>query len=233
VLVVEESKLEFAEVKSGMITKADRITFWGRLRRELTRDPHARARLVPILVVDPKKSDTLDKWHELPQAVAVFSASLPSQEPTGNVRTSNQLLEEALWCMCRPDCSTDGSDPPADFSAAIEALSRFELHCHEAHQLESQVIQFLDLLFPGGLTETQEMLLLGWLSKRATSTNVARRLFSTGEISWAGGRATTTSRIAQGSVQIGRTLISMANGGLLNRLKLRKLVNGPSILTAS
>ena len=35
------SKLEFAEVKSGAVSKDDRITFWRRVRRELKRDANA------------------------------------------------------------------------------------------------------------------------------------------------------------------------------------------------
>ena len=182
VLVLRPSRLEFAEVKSGTVTKDDRIVFWRRLRRELNRDANAAIILVPVLVVDPTKVDSLNKWTELTQTAAAFSASPPSQGPTGNALTANQLLEEALWWLCCPDASSDGSDPPADLTAARDALSRFELHCHEAGQLELQVNQFLELLFPGGLTETQQMLLLGWLSKRATTPNAARRLFSIREL---------------------------------------------------
>ena len=36
VLVLTGNKLEFAEVKSGLVSKEHRIAFWRRLRRELT-----------------------------------------------------------------------------------------------------------------------------------------------------------------------------------------------------
>ena len=232
VLVLGGSRFEFAEVKSGALTKDARITFWQRVRRELTRDPHATALLVPVLVVDPSKLNALDKWHTLAQVAAAFSTPPPSQEPTGNVLTANHLLEEALWWMCRPDTSLEGSDPPVDSVAAIDALSRFELHCHEAQQLESQVIQFLELLFPGGLTDTQQMLLLGWLSKRATSRDEARRLFSIRELLVEIELLQDAISLASGTLKEWRVLWNEVPLGVRARTRLCLGQNGVSVPAA-
>jgi hypothetical protein len=180
VLVRGDTKLEFAEVKSGSVTKTDRLAFWKRLRRELARVPDSDVLLLPILVVDPRKSDSLEKWEALPLAAADYSASVPSRDPSGNVLTTKHLLEEALWWICSPDRSLDNSDPAADQTTVLNALSRFELHCHEFEELESNVTRFIDVLFPGGLTETNQTLLLGWLGKRATGSE--RRLFTISEL---------------------------------------------------
>jgi hypothetical protein len=100
----------------------------------------------------------------------------------GNVSTSVELLAEALWFLCRPDRTNDLSDPAADVSTALTALTCFELHRHVVDQLDSEVAQLLELLFPNGLTETQKTLLLGWLNQRATSKKSERRLFTIREL---------------------------------------------------
>ncbi|HEY5743009.1 MAG TPA: ATP-binding protein [Terrimicrobiaceae bacterium] len=229
VLVLAPRKFEFAEVKSGAVSKDDRKVFWRRLRRELSRNANAATILVPVLVVDPTKVEALNKWTELTQTAAAFSGSPPAQEPTGAVLTANQLLEEALWWMCSPDNSSDGSDPAADFTAACDALSRFELHCHEARQLELQVTQFLELLFSGGLTDTQQMLLLGWLSKRASSPNVDRRLFSICELLMEIGILQDAISLAPGTLKEWRVLWNEVPLGVQARTRVRLGEHGESV----
>lgn len=178
VLVLADNKLEFAEVKSGAVSKDDRVAFWCRLRRELAEGYKGRAEVVPVLVVDPGTAGDLTKWQGLAIAASKFFGSPPSVEPANNVFTAPQLLDEALWWMCRPDSSDTGSNPAVAVTVARNAFSRFELHCHEAQQLDLGVSQLLELLFPGGLAETDQTLLLGWLSKRATTSTPERRLFT-------------------------------------------------------
>src|SRR5437899_11829714 len=72
VLVLTGHKLEFAEVKSGLLSKEHRIAFWRRLRRELTSEDKGAIQLVPVLVIDPQKTDSLTKWNEL-AAIAASS----------------------------------------------------------------------------------------------------------------------------------------------------------------
>lgn len=180
VLVLALKRFEFAEVKSGAISKDDRLALWGRLRRELGRQPTEATNLVPVLVVDTNKAGDLTKWQGLAEAAFQFSGPAPSAEPTNNVLTAAQLLEEALWHLCKPSAAPD--DPPVELAVAQGALARFELHCHEAQRLESTVSQLLELLFPGGLTETERVLLLGWLNDRAIIPTPERRLFSIREL---------------------------------------------------
>jgi hypothetical protein len=228
VVVLGESKFEFAEVKSSVVTKSDRIAFWRRLRRELARDSNASALLVPILVVDPSNSDKLNKWQELAQAAVAFSALPPSQEPAGNVLTGDHLLEEALWWMCCRDNSPDQSDPAANRTTATEALTRFELHLHEAQQLELQVAQFIELLFPGGLTDTQQILLLGWLNKRATSSE-ERRLFTVRELLQEIGILQDAASLAPGTLKDWRVLWNELPTGVRARTRLCLGRNGASL----
>jgi hypothetical protein len=177
VLVLAKEKLEFAEVKSGAVSKQDRLAFWSRLRRELSKAADSKVEIVPILVVDPNTSGELEKWNQLASFASAFTGAPPSAEPANNVLTVGHLLDEALWSLCEPDVSADQSDPAVDPSVARLALASFELHTHIAQELESQVLQLIELIFPGGLADTEQKLLLGWLSKRATDPIPARRFF--------------------------------------------------------
>ena len=110
VLVSHDDTLEFAEVKSGTISKDDRLAFWRRLRRELaSSSSHVKA-VVPILVVDPDKAGELGKWEELATAAAASSGRAPSDEPIDNGVTADHLLVEALWHLCRPNAPRDDND---------------------------------------------------------------------------------------------------------------------------
>src|SRR5207247_320878 len=77
VLVLTRGKLEFAEVKSGAISKDDRLTFWKRLRRELGSSSGKATDVVPVLVVDPNAAGDLTKWQELAVTASQFSGSPP------------------------------------------------------------------------------------------------------------------------------------------------------------
>ncbi len=182
VLVLASGKLEFAEVKSGTLSKEDRLAFWKRLRRELGSKSEESTDVVPVLVVDPNAAGDLTKWQNLAATAAQFSGLPPSAEPTSNVLTAVQLLDEALWCLCHSDSSKRGDDPPVTSAVAQKTLSQFELHEHEAQQLDSRVFQLIELLFPGGLAHTEETLLLGWLNKRAAAPIQERRLFTISEL---------------------------------------------------
>src|ERR1019366_840584 len=49
VLVLARDRFEFAEVKSGAVSKDDRVAFWRRLRRELANGSKGMPDLVPVL----------------------------------------------------------------------------------------------------------------------------------------------------------------------------------------
>jgi hypothetical protein len=231
VLVLAQDKLEFAEVKSGAIAKEDRIAFWRRLRRELTKGSTTGQIIAPVLVVDPGTAGELAKWQALAKAAVRFLGLPPNAEPHQNVYTEDQLLEEALWFLCRPDASPDDSDPPVLFGAARDALCRFELHSHEAAILDGQVSQFIELLFPGGLTDTQKALLLGWLNERATDTARARRLFTIGQLLGEIGILQETVSLFPGTLSQWRNLWIEVPRAISERTRLRLGDNGASVST--
>jgi hypothetical protein len=219
ILVLAKDKLEFAEVKSGQVTKEDRTVFWCRLRRELGRRTNCASQLTPILVVDPEKVESLTKWEELAGYARSFSGAPPVEEPLGNVSTGEQLLKEALWCICRPDETAEKSDPPALFAEALSALTRFEAHRHIVAQLDSKVSQLLELLFPNGLTETQQTLLLGWLNQRATSPDSGRRLFSVRDLLSEIGILQDAISLLPGTLKMWRDLWNDISQGVLARTR--------------
>lgn len=229
VLVLTRGKLEFAEVKSGTISKDDRLTFWKRLRRELGSNSRKKTEVVPILVVDPNTAGDLNKWQELAATASKFSGSSPSAEPTNNVLTAVQLLDEALWCLCQPDNSKSGDDPAVTLTIARNALGRFELHSHEAQQLDLSVFQLIELLFPGGLADTEQTLLLGWLSKRATASSQGRRLFTIRELLAEIGVLELAASLTAGTLKEWRDLWNEVPQGVIARTHLQLGEAGESV----
>ena len=63
VIVTTPSHIEAIEVKSGEIDRKDRITFWRRLRRELSASP-LEVQIQPILVVDPDRIANVSYWEK-------------------------------------------------------------------------------------------------------------------------------------------------------------------------
>lgn len=229
VLVLSQNRLEFAEVKSGAISKDDRLAFWKRLRRELASGSRAATDVVPVLVVDPNTAGDLIKWQELAAAASQFSSSPPSGEPTNNVLTAAQLLDEALWWLCQPDSSKNGDDPFVTLDVARSALGRFELHRHEAQQLDSNVSQLVELLFPGGLADTEQTLLLGWLSKRATALTQGRRLFTIRELLGEVGILEHAVSLTVGTLKDWCDLWNEVPQGVIARTRLRLGEAGESV----
>lgn len=220
VLVLDGERFEFAEVKSGEVGKQDRITFWNRVRRELQNRLSDAIPLVPVLVIDPEKIGNIGIWSELAEKAATFTSTPPSEEPRGNVVSSTKLLNEALWIICSPDDTSDGSDPSVDPATALAALSQFELHSHKGDELEEQVEQFLDLLFPGGLPDTQCNLLIGWLGRRAVEQIAERRLFTIRELLQEIGILRDAISMEAGSLKRWRDLWNEVPSGVRVRTRL-------------
>lgn len=185
--------------------------------------------MIPVFVIDPNQAGELTKWQTLSAAADAFSDSPPSEEPSENVLTATQLLNEALWWTCRPDKSATSDDPPISPTQALDVLRRFELHCYEAKTLENQVVQFLELLFPGGLADTQQQLLLGWLYQRATSSQPERHLFSVRELLAEIGVLEAGISLTPGTLKAWRDLWNEVSSGIRARTRLRIGQEGVSL----
>ena len=229
VLVLTRGRFEFSEVKSGAITKDDRLAFWKRLRRELASPLWVGVEVVPILVVDPDNAGDLSKWDELAAAASQFTGSGPTAEAKINVLTVAQLLDEALRCLCQADTSGGKDDPPAPFSVALSALGRFEVHRHKAQQLDSNVYRLVELLFPGGLADTEQTLLLGWLNNRATVSSQDQRLFTIRELLGEIGILEHSASLAPGTLREWRDLWNDAPQGVIARTRLQLGEAGESV----
>src|SRR6266540_2559734 len=140
---------EVIEVKSGTVTKADRVAFWKRLRREanVVRDKHIR----PVLVVDPS-SEEIRKWS----ALATMSTRAPSKQSISaepvRVSSTEDILNEALWWMCKVSEKESGSSPLSETQARA-VLANFTLESIAFSELEQSVLETIELLFPDGLSE--------------------------------------------------------------------------------
>ena len=170
VLVLTGNKLEFAEVKSGLVSKEHRIAFWRRLRRELTSEDKGTMQLVPVLVVDPEKAESLTKWNEL----ATYRCFFHCEGASARVHRQCFHVRGLAWRSTLVSLSAGQNERFETTRLRREHCANrldFELHPHVSDQLDSEVAQLLELLFPNGLTETQKTLLLGWLNQRATSKN--------------------------------------------------------------
>jgi hypothetical protein len=232
VLILRQSRLEFAEVKSGTISKDDRISFWLRLRRELSTIAQGAYEVTPVLVVDPDKAGDLTKWQELAATASQFSGRAPPAEPTNNVHTAAQLLDEALWWLCRPESSGNGCGPSTSLDSARNALIRFELHLHAAQQLNDSVSQFTELVFAGSLADTDQELLLGWLTRRATAEGRERRLFSIPELLADIGILEQAASLSVGKLKEWRDLWNEATQGVAARSHLQLGEAGESVPAA-
>jgi hypothetical protein len=168
---------EVIEVKSGTVTKADRVVFWKRLLREghVVRDKHIR----PVLVVDPS-SEEITKWG----ALGTMSTHAPSKQSTSaqpvRVSSTEDILDEALWWMCKVSEKETGS-PPLSETQARAVLANFTLESIAFSELEQSVLETIELLFPDGFSEQLSDLILGWLNHRATAQE-SRRFFSLREL---------------------------------------------------
>jgi hypothetical protein len=227
VLVGNEEEFEVAEVKSGAVTKDDRLAYWVRLRRELGIDGGAKQLLVPVLVVDPEKSDELDKWHGLAAAAQHFKGAVPAEAPRGYVITHDDLLAEALWHVCGNIPQNDL--PPAELKNALDTLARFELQTFHIKALEKEVLSLLEILFPNELTDTYLPLLLGWLSGRATAVATPRRLFTIRELLAEIGVLNYAAVLTAGTLKRWRDLWNEAPEGVRSRTRVRLGSAGQSI----
>jgi hypothetical protein len=168
---------EVIEVKSGTVTKADRVAFWKRIRREanVVRDKHIR----PVLVVDPS-SEEIRKWSVLATvATRAPSKKSVSAEPVRVSRTEG-MLDEALWWMCEASEKESGS-PALSETQTRAVLANFTLEPIVASDLEQSVLETIELLFPDGFSKQFSDLILGWLNHRATAQET-RRFFSLREL---------------------------------------------------
>lgn len=180
VVVLDSKALDLAELKSGAVTKDDRIAFWRRLRRELL-DPLSDTYPVhPKLVVDPDKLENLGRWEALAAEAAKFSGAVPADVPDRNVTKTEHLLEEALWHLCGED-TTEAELTPVSLVKALQALKRFLVEAHRFAKLQSDVESSLTLLFPNGMPEATRAGLLGWMNSRAVAVPT-RKFFTVSEL---------------------------------------------------
>lgn len=175
-VVQYQKSREVIEVKSGTVTKADRVAFWKRLRREanVVRDKGIR----PVLVVDPSSEETT-KWSALPAMSSAPSKQSISAEPI-RVCSTEDMLNEALWWMCKVSEREAGSPALAE-GQARSVLANFTVESIAFSELEQSVLETIELLFPDGFSEQLSDLILGWLNHRATAQE-SRRFFSLREL---------------------------------------------------
>lgn len=177
-VVAYDDGREVIEAKSGALSKADRVTFWRRLRRELNITDYKDTRVV--LVVDPSSEET-SKWNGLAAAAAAESSKKFAAKNPARVISAEDLLNEALWWMCSVTEQEAGS-PPLSPTQAASALAAFRLESIAFDELEASVLETIELLFPDGLSDQLSDSILGWLNHRATAEVESRRLFSVREL---------------------------------------------------
>ncbi|MBN8628993.1 MAG: hypothetical protein J0M17_26265, partial [Planctomycetes bacterium] len=178
-VVVEEGKtLELVEVKSGKVSKPDRLVFWERIRREFAAPTGNSSEVHPRLVVNPDKIDDLQRWSSLAAEAKTFKGKIPKRTPSGNVTETKDMLKEALWHLCSR--SVPGL-PAMSSDIALVTLSRFAVETHKAADLDLKVTEALEMFFPGALSDLNKSFLLDWMNSRAVS-HPARRMFTVSEM---------------------------------------------------
>ncbi len=175
ILIDAPASLELAELKSGAITRDDRLAFWRRIRRE---GPTTLKRVAPTLVVDPDTAGQLEHFSGLAEFARGAAAITPALFD-GHVNSTEKLYKEALWTLCEPD-TTYG--PPLEPPIARETIARFSLRTLRSPDLEARVESFINTLWPASHAAIYEPLLTGWLNQRATSPDPQRRFFTLREL---------------------------------------------------
>src|SRR4051812_26098100 len=125
VVILDGKAMELAELKSGAVTKADRIAFWRRLRRELLEPLSDTHPVHPKLVVDPDKIDDLERWEALAGLAGKFLSTGTVSEREGYITRPGHLLDEALWHLCGTDSKKKLA--PVSLAKALQALGRFSV----------------------------------------------------------------------------------------------------------
>lgn len=181
VFVRQENAEELTEVKSGAVSKADRIVFWRRLRREIAQPRQTTFRLLPSLVVDPQRAGNLEIWQGLAETAATWTDMLPLHDPS-RVDSPKSLTEEALWWLC---CTAGGEGTPAtacSMEAALNLLVDFKLRMWPEGELDAAVAKFLFVLFSDGITDVIRRQVMGWINERATDPDPGSHYFTVREL---------------------------------------------------
>lgn len=178
-LISYRDRTEVIETKSGSIRKDDRLVLWRRLRRESANA--TQKTITPVLVIDPT-AESADRWQKLAAAAAdrLHASRVKRTTPNApdSVRNVDDLLDEAVSAMC------SGTDDAQSLTVdeALQLLVAFRVESFDFAELESLVIEGIELLFPDGLSPQLSDAILGWLNRRATARNPSRRLFTTREL---------------------------------------------------
>jgi hypothetical protein len=143
-----DNRSELIEAKSGSISRAERVRFWRRLRREVQFGKPVT--INAVLAVDPSVEETA-KWEQL-ATFASTAAEVPISEEPQRVSTVAQLFAEAIWWMCRAPENQAGS-PAMSWERARLLLASFRLASITSDALEAKVLSEIELLFPDGLSD--------------------------------------------------------------------------------
>lgn len=169
---------EVIEAKSGTIGKDDRIVLWRRLRREIRNGGDKK--ILPVLVIDPTSENT-PKWQQLASAAGnrlkLIDGHRAIPDEPQVVRDVNDLVDEAVSQICS---SADG-EQFVTVDDALKVLVAFTVEPFVFAELETSVLEGIELLFADGLSSQLSDAMLGWLNRRATE-KAPRQLFTTREL---------------------------------------------------
>lgn len=217
-VTIEEREIwDVVEVKSGKLSKDDRLTFWRRLKRELAFARDSQKRIRPVLVLDSGVDPVSFKNFSELTMLARESLQPPSIAPE-RVTDAAALWAEAIWFLTKGEPEHGRALTLAEGEALIESLRVEGL---EAGSLESDVNSKIEILFPNGLSEQTEDMLLGWLNSRATS-HAERRFITLQELLAAVGIQDEFLKLKHGVMRkwremvadVGQRFSSRAAGGL-------------------
>jgi len=170
-LVTGEHQVELEEVKSGRLSKDDRIDLWRRIRRSA----QGAARISARLTVNQDAPINHDLWRNLQEQ---HQEPLPRSLPEGNVTTSAALAREALYHLAVSEPATALSE-----AAAREILRTFQYDDERtAADITSRVKGKIHRLSHGLGVEVLLKLLRGTVAQRAESLRPAEHEFTAHEL---------------------------------------------------
>lgn len=178
-IILEGERQETVEVKSGAVTKPDRIIFWKRLRRTVASVGATAGDIVPVLVVAGLETSERAMWTALATRPAGNKSQSIAKSQARRVTTGAQLRAEALHWLCDAGAVPEIPSVPKPVAEAL--LECLEVREHPHDELRNNVEGEIARLFPNGLSDAARRAFRDWLDERGSATTGASPLFPLGE----------------------------------------------------
>jgi hypothetical protein len=168
---LEDGAIHLRECKDTVITRADRVAFYRRIRQEVQAGT-APSRLTVGWVTDPEKQGNILN-HFAGMAALVSQPLILQVSCPEEVRSAAAALDEAIFCLCSPPTIQDTA-PAMSLTDAKDVLSRLSVERHRMSDLEDVVAFLAEAVFAAGTGRVIDRYIQGEFSARICQERQAR-----------------------------------------------------------